>query len=614
MVTLIGRPIKRIFGSRVFHGRPVAAAAVVLGPVAAWLLLAAMLVDIEYYDGRSAICNARYFLGRSSFYLFDRGPLMAWVQMPAELVKDWLRLHPLEVRPHHVTMALLHVGYLLAVYGALVRRLGQQWSTFIAFATAVTSYMFFSYAPFISHDILPGALFLWMLIWSDEFARAPRLGMWLRLVAAGTLGPLVKQSLIVFWIAVLAAHILPTLFDADARHRTSPRALWWLAGGAVTSGLLAWFIYGIVLANWLPQVPVWLRPYRNLQYLAHQYDGTGVRFPLWIYVRNLWAYGRVTTLLLIPGVVLSLSGSRLQRRVAFAWIVAVAFVHAWPQREVRYLALVAPLSALLIAPAVSMLGRHKLGALLIAALLLFDVGGALTEASRVATPFYRHSEARTLLEPLVDGDRLRRPLFHNLSMLSFVAPDQSPLAADRYHRIFHVGALQIGVLYGYPAADVKLVLPHQAMALTATAPEGSVLLFSNGILAHGPTWVPGPPVGSEMFAQALATAQTIVLRLRHDDVYETSTGDVVRVEAQRQGANTTLTIDRVAAAHMGSLTAVAIDSESRLHPLARKPDGTLVLTHPTVPGSTALPESLTIRLFAIQRRSPRPLPSPGKNP
>src|SRR5215470_3703233 len=132
MVTPIGRAIKRIFGGGVFHRRPVVAAAVVVGPVAAWLLLAAVLVDIEYYDGRSAICNARYFLGRSSFYLFDRGPVMGWLQMPAELVKDWLRLHPLEVRPHHVTMALLHVGYLLAVWGALVRQLGQRWSTFIA--------------------------------------------------------------------------------------------------------------------------------------------------------------------------------------------------------------------------------------------------------------------------------------------------------------------------------------------------------------------------------------------------------------------------------------------------------------------------------------------------
>jgi len=612
MVTPIGRSSKRIFGRLPSHGLYAVAAAVVLGSAAAWLVLAAVLVDIEYYDGLSAICNARYFLGRSPFYVFDRGPLMAWVQMPAELVKDWLRLRPLEVRPHHATMALLHIGYLLAVYGALQRWLGRRWSTLVAFATAITSYMFFSYAPFISHDILAGALFLWMVIWSEQFAQAPHVGPWLLLVAAGTLGPLVKQTFGVFWIAVLVAHLVPTLVRADSPHRTSPRALWWLAGGAVTSGLLAWLIYALVLENWAPQVSAWVRPYRNLQYLAHEYDGTDVRFPLWIYIRNLWAYGRVTTLLLIPGLVLSLSGSRLQRRMAFAWIAAVVFVHILPHREVRYLAFVAPLSALLIAPPVSTLGRHKVGSVLIIVLLLFDVGGAAMEASRVAMPFYRHSEAQTLLEPLADGDRLRRPLFHNISMLSFVAPGQSPLAADRYHRIFHMGIHHIAVLYGYAAGDVRLVLPRQAPVLTATAPEGSALLFSNAILAHGPTWMPGPPIGSESFTQGLATVQTIVLRRRHDGVYETSTGDAVRVEVKRQGSATTLIIDGagVAAAQMESLIAVAIVRGSGVHPLRRTPDGRLVLTDLAVPGSTASPDSLTLRVFVIQRRSPRA--SPGR--
>src|SRR5262249_25669529 len=197
--------------------------------------------------------------------------------------------------------------------------LGRRWSTLVAFVTAITSYMFFSYAPFISHDLVPGALFLWMIIWSDQFARAPRVGPWLLLVAAGALGPLVKQTFRVFWIAVLVAHLLPTLLPAAASQRTSPRALWWLTAGAGTSGLLAWLVYALVLTNWAPQIPAWLRPYRNLQYLAHEYDGTDVRFPLWIYIRNLWAYGRLTTLLLIPGLILSLTGSRLQRRTAFAW-------------------------------------------------------------------------------------------------------------------------------------------------------------------------------------------------------------------------------------------------------------------------------------------------------
>ena len=604
----IPAPIKRILGAlHIGNRRSVLAAGIVLGSAAAWLAVAAALVDIEYYDGFSAICNARYFLGRSSFYLADRGPLMAWVLMPAELVKDWLGLHPLEVRPHHATMAVLHAGYLLAVYGALVRLLGQRWSTVIAFTTGITSYVFASYAPFISHDLLAGALFLWMLIWSDQIADAPRLRPWLLLVAAGTLAPLVKQTFGVFWIAVLIAHGVPTLVRADARHRTSPRALGWLAGGAIASGLLTWVIYGLVLANWAPQIPLWLRPYRNLQFLADVLEGTDIRMPLWIYVRNVWAYGRLTTLLLIPGLALSLGGSPRQRRLALAWVTGILFIHVLPLREVRYMAFLAPLSAVVIAPALQMVGRHRAGVVVAAGLLVFDVSGAALEASKVATAFYRHSELRALLEPLSDGAQLRRPLFRNISMLSFVSPDPSPLAADRYHHIFHMGIGHIGVLYGYAAEDVRLLRPHEATAVMATTPEGSVLLFSTAILAHGPTWMPAPVPGRASFLQGLATAQTIVLRARQDGVYETSTGATTRIEAQRQGAHRSLIMDDIGTetARLGYLVPVLISAPSTVYRLDRTPGGKLVVPDAPV-DSSALPASLTIRLFAVQRRSASP--------
>src|SRR6266498_1388260 len=109
------------------------ASGVLLTAVGAWLFVAAAVLDIEYYDGLSAICNARYFLGQSVFYVFDRGPFMAWMQMPAEALKGWLALHPLDFRPHHATMALVHVAYLLGVYRVLVDRLGHRWSTLAAF-------------------------------------------------------------------------------------------------------------------------------------------------------------------------------------------------------------------------------------------------------------------------------------------------------------------------------------------------------------------------------------------------------------------------------------------------------------------------------------------------
>ena len=427
------------------------AALVVIGVVAAWLFAAAVLVQIEYYDGLSAICNARYFLGLSTFYFFDRGPLMAWVQMPAEALKSWLSLHPLDVRAHHAAMALVHLAYVVVVFRALTGQFGHSWSTLIAFLTGITSYVFFSYAPFLSHDLAPGALLIWMLIWSEVFSRQPRRETWVLLVVLGTLGPLVKQTYGVFWIAVLAAHVLPTVLRMPPQHRTSTRALMWLAIGAATSALLTWIVYGIVLSNWAPAMNLWLRPYVNLQYLGHIYDGTDVRFPLWIYLKNFWAYGRLTTLLLIPGFVYSLRGSRLQRRVALAWIASIILMHVLPLREVRYIAFLAPLSTFIIVPAVRVLGRARDRAL--------GHGRRVAVRSRRcgsrgienrARPFIATASSGRLLEPLEDQGRLRAPLFHNVSMLSFPAPDQSPLAADRYHRIFHAGVRQIGVLYGYP--------------------------------------------------------------------------------------------------------------------------------------------------------------------
>lgn len=584
------------------------AAWLLLGAVAAWLVAAAALVDIEYYDGVSAICNARYFLARSPFYFFDRGPLMAWVLMPAEAIRDWLGLHPLEVRPHHATTALLHLGYLVAVYAALVRHAGPGWSTVLAVVTAVTSYMFASYAPFVSHDILVGALFLWMLIWSEDFASAPRARPWLLLVSAGALAALVKQTFGVVWIAVLVAHLLPTLLRRDPGDRTSARALWGLAAGAATSGLVVWLVYGVVLSGWAPDVPAWARPYRNLQYLAHVYDGTDVVFPPWIYIRNWWAYGRVTTLLLIPGLVLCLGGSRLQRRMALAWIAAVVFVHAMPLREVRYMAFVAPVSAFVIVPAMRMLGARAAGALLIAALLVLDVSGAVTEAARVGTAFHRHSEARAALEPLWNGGRPLRPLFHNVSMLSFVAPDGSPLAADRYHRIFHVSIAHVAILFGYAASEVRPVLPGQTTALSATAPEGSALLFASAILAHGPTWTPAPPIGGASFVQGLATARTIALRRRDGTVYEAATGEAVTISAETHGARTVLVVDPAGLSAMrpGYLFPVATIDNVGAFPLERRPDGYLVLGARGAPLPTTAPGAFAIRFFAPQRRTPPP--------
>ena len=570
--------------------------------VAAWLVAAAALVGVEYYDGVSAICNAGYFLGSSSFYFFDRGPLMAWLLMPAEALKQWLGLDPLTFVTHHATSALLHVGYLVVVYRALVGVFGHGWAVLVAFATAITSFVFASYAPFLSHDLWPGALFLWMVIWSERFAETPRWKPWVWLVVAGTMAALVKQTFSLFWVAILVAHVLPTLGRSSAR--TSPRALAWLAAGAATSGMLAWTIYGIVLSNWAPEVAMWLRPYRNLQYLAGVYDGTDVAFPWWIYLRNLWAYGRLTTLLLIPGIVFSLIGSRLERRIALAWMTAVILLHVMPLREVRYLACLAPLTAFMMVPAVRQVCQHRFGWVPVAALLMLDATGAVVEASRIGEPFFRENPAKVLLAPLRRHETgSRGTIFHNVSMLSFVAPVPSPLAADRYHHIFHLGINQIGVLYGYSPDQVRILPPAPGMALIGSAAEGSVLLFSNGILAHGPTWEPAPPIGGESLVQGLAVLQTVALRRTAAGRYQRSDGREVKIDVETAASHTTYVIAGLGLGESGRgyLMATAILGPTELYPLQPGPNASLMFTRPNAAGAVSSPDTLLIRAFVIQR-------------
>jgi hypothetical protein len=220
-----------------------------------------------------------------------------------------------------------------------------------------------------------------------------------------------------------------------------------------------------------------------------------------------------------------------------------------------------------------------------AGLLVLDLGGAAAEASRIGKPFYRRNELRALLEPISSAGAPRKPLFHNVSMLSFVAPDQSPLAADRYHRIFHVAVLHVRVLYHYAPDQVRIVLPAQIASATGRAPDGSVFLFANEILAHGPSWVPAPPVGARSFVQGLATLQTMAAQHRPDGAYQTS-----------------LKNDEVSRL----LTPVAMLKGGGFWPMQKRPDGSFVVAAREPSKPPVDPEPTAIRAFVVQRLSALP--------
>src|SRR5262245_29716131 len=408
--------------------------------VAAWLLAAASVVQIEYYDGLSAIVNARYFLGQADRYVADRTPLVAILLIPAVVARPAFGLHPLDVRPYHIDLALFHVAYLLLTYSALACLFGRSWIVFAAWVAAIPNFIFFSYSPFVSHDIFPGVLLLYMLIWCDRYFDHGSHLVWIGLVALGAMAALVKQTFGLFWILLLVAALFRSRMDSGKGARTT----WMrLAAGALASGFIVWLVLGCILKEADPYSPLLLRPLRNLRYLSSVYDGKNVVFPLWIYMRNGPAYGWLALLLVVPGLVVSMRGARIQQSIAVAWLGGVVFLHLLPLREVRYAAFLAPLTACLLVPALRLVAKRKVTLVAAMLVLALDAGRCAREAAQIFHPFYRSGIERQFFSLLDDPEIRKRPILVSAPMMSFVAPVQSPLAADRYHRIFHFGIVHL---------------------------------------------------------------------------------------------------------------------------------------------------------------------------
>src|SRR6185503_7033279 len=130
-----------------------------------------------------------------------------------------------------------------------------------AFVAAVPSLVFFSYAPFVSHDLAPGALFLGMVLLSERLARAFSWKDWLLMTALGAAALLVKPSYAAFWGALLLARALPSILRLRSSLRTPPRSLASLAASAAASLLVFGFVMAVFLGKFpgYAEAPWWAR-------------------------------------------------------------------------------------------------------------------------------------------------------------------------------------------------------------------------------------------------------------------------------------------------------------------------------------------------------------------
>lgn len=490
-----------------------------LALLAGWLAWTLLRVNIDLDDGYATIVNAQYFLGVSDYYIFIRGPLMGLLLTPAEWLANRLGLHPFDVRPHHALMALAHFGYLVGVWRMLVRTHGCDRWTLIAFIAAVPTVVFFSYAPYISHDLFPGLLALWLVWLSHRQLSRPAPATWLALVVLGTALALIKQTYALVFIAVVLAQPL-LVWTAPERPPLWLRRWASLAVAALVSGILTWAIYAMALAVGFGDEPFWIRPLKLIELVGNIYlqeGGNRAAFFQGLYLRNLWAYGILAMTLVLPAAVLAMRhGTDWERRVALVWLLLMLALLLTPQKETRYLAFLAPFNALLLVPLMRWIAARRAWFQPLAWLLLaLDLFLAGQEALRLRDPWYQHA-VTGFLAPLPQGAGFSGRLIMG-APLAFVAPDQGAFFGDRYHRITHVSLESVSALYGIPPE--RLVrLPVGSVVKAEFLQAGDWWAMANQFVARTRPFVGGNFAGLQQgFEQFLVRAERIDLDLDGKD-------------------------------------------------------------------------------------------------
>lgn len=490
--------------------------------LAAWLVWALVKVNIDLDDGYATIVNSQYFLGLSDYHIFIRGPLMGLLLTPAEWLANQLDLHPFDVRPHHAIMALAHFGYLLGVWRVLVRTHGCDRWTLLAFVAAVPTVVFFSYAPYISHDIFPGLLAVWLVWLAHRFVSSPATDarIWAAMVLLGAVLALIKQTYALVFMAVLVAESLLAMV-AVRSVAPSPRLarVSLLALAALAAGTVTWAIYAAFLKEGFADKSFWSRPLHLVELVGNIYRGEGGDREVFfqgLYPRNLWAYGILAMTLILPAAGLALrTGSEWERRLALVWMLLLAALLVVPQKETRYLAFLAPFHALLLVPMLRLIAiRRRWFPALALLVLVCDLALAVPEALRLRDPWYRES-VTGFLQPIPTDSPLHGRLIMG-AQLAFVAPESWAFHGDRYHRITHVSFESVAALFAVPRAQLVRLRPGQGVRGDFLK-DGDYWAMANMFVARTRPFVGGNLPGLQRgFEQFVARAEWLELERTAD--------------------------------------------------------------------------------------------------
>ena len=487
--------------------------------VTVWLIACAFLVQGEYGDGYQTIVNARYFFGDSPNYYVQRGPLAAAGLWPVEAATQALALDPLDVRPYHLFSALLHSTYLFGCWLLLRRAAGNAAARLLAFATAILTVLFYAYAPYLSHDLLPGLFFVLQIFLCNRWLERPNVrdASYLVLIGAGV--TLIKQTYAIFWVALVVYAVLAALLRWD-NGRVTLRKLFTLGGLAAASAVISWVAFALFIDEQLTDASLLARPLALVSAVATQYRGDmAALFPVGLYLRNLPNYGIGAMLLVIPGLVMAFRGTDARMRmIGFCWLVGAVVMQLVGFREVRYLAFLAPLTAMLIVPVVHQLLKQRIVAMVLVAIVLVDQARGLSVAAAQITSTARIDVVAFLQAPEGNGD------VFSSQVLSFVYDAASPLIRDRYHGIYHVTPENLIWLHE-GAMNVTTIVDPRALGYSNIKP-GDRVYYSNNTIIRTPPWQEqNRPLAIEQFLQVAGNATAVELTLDGDGNYEREEND-----------------------------------------------------------------------------------------
>lgn len=478
--------------------------------ISVWILACALLVKGEYGDGYQTMVNGRFFFADATNYYVQRGPLAALAMGPVELFRSWLNWSAIDVRPYHFYSGLLHSLYLFGCWMLLKRSGDDRVAQFIAFSAAILSVVFYANAPHLSHDIIPGLLFLLLIFLCNRWLNAPSKMLALQLVLLGTAVTFIKQTYALFWVALVLYALLAYVLKFDDG-RVSLKKAGSVLGLAAISAVLSWIGYGLYIVPEFPGATVLTGPLDLMKAVSVQYGNEfDTIFIADIYLRNIHNFGIAAMLLVVPGLVLAFRGhdARL-RMIAVCWVASVMALQLVSFREVRYLAFLAPLTAMLIIPVVQVVIKHRSTAAILLLVILFDQYRGLTVSAAQLSSTGGIDIDRFIAAPEGKG----KTVFSRI--LSFVYMPASPMRRDPYHGIYHLSAALYRRLNENRLAVIELYDPRD-LGHMGLEPGDQVFYSNTTVLRKAPWRRDNVPAALETLAMVAGDATTVTLRRAAD--------------------------------------------------------------------------------------------------